>query len=275
MRIYSLSKVLALPIVGILATMAYYHYVLDVDMGFKLLIPVFFIVVLFVSYPYIDYWYHTKYPIPLDEEITTLLNRYSPFYRGLSEKDREKYDYRMSLYLEAREFKSVGSEHKDMPEDIKAILASNGIQMNFHKDDHLIGDFDRIYAYKHPFPSPTHQFLHSVEAQGEDGMIIYSLEHVIPGITDPQVYYNIGMHGYVEAFTKAYPNADYPWKLDAGWEDVEAISGIKEDFIMKTLGFESVDMFVVLATCYFTYPDAFAKRLPELKLAMDKCFGKE
>lgn len=272
MRIYSLSKVLALPVIIVLAYMAYNQYVLEQDMGYWLLAPIFVIVFLAISYPYIDYYYHTKYPIPLDDEITQWLKKYSPFYNSLSREDKEKYNYRMSLYLEAREFKSVGSEQKDMPEDIKAIIATNAIQMNFHKKDFLVGDFDRIFVYKHPFPSPKHQFLHSVEAQGEDGVIIYSLEHLIPGITNPEVYYNIGMHAYVDAFTKVYTDAVYPWNLNAGWEDVEAISGLKKENILSTLGFDSVDMFVLLGTCYFTYPEAFEKRLPQLNEEMDKLF---
>lgn len=272
MRIYSLSKVLAMPVIITLAYLAYNQYVLDIDMGYWLLMPIFVLVILAVSYPYIDYYYHKKYPIPLDKEIIQWLQKYSKFYQELSPADKEKYNYRMSLYLEAREFKSVGSEHKDMPEDIKAIIASNAIQVNFHKKDFLVGDFDRIFVYKHPFPSPKHQFLHSVETQGEDGVIIYSLEHLIPGMINPETYYNIGMHAYVDAFTKAYPKAEFPWNLNADWNDVEKISGLKKENIMSTLGYDSVDMFVVLGTCYFTYPEAFQKQLPQLTEGMDKLF---
>lgn len=273
MRIYSLAKVLSTPI--ILAAMggAYYQYSNGDDIGAWIIFPLAILVVLFISHGQIDYWYHKKYPIPLDEEIIRWLKRYSSFYNNLKPSDKEKYEYRMSLYLEGRQFNSVGSEQKELPEDIKAIVATNAIQINFQKEDILIGDFDRIFVYKHPFPTPRHQFLHSVETQVEDGVIIYSLEHLIPGITNPEVYYNIGMHAYVEAFTKAYPNANFPWNLNADWSDVEAISGLKEDFILKTLGFNSADMFVLLGTCYFTYPKQFEARLPELKKEMDKLFG--
>jgi len=273
MRIYSLSKVLAMPIIAGAVGYGYYQYSNGQDIGAWIIAPVALLVVLYVSFPYIDYWFHKMYPLPLDEEILSWLRRYSPFYNQLSAEDKEKYEYRMSLYLEARDFKSVGSEQKELPEDLKAIVATNAIQINFNKEDFLIGDFDHIYVYKHPFPSPQFKFLHSVETQAEDGMIIYSLEHLIPGITDPQVYYNIGMHAYVEAFTKAYPDAAYPWNLDAGWEDVEAISGLKQKLIMDTLGFDSADMFVVLGTCYFTYPKAFRSRLPRLAEDMDKLFA--
>lgn len=273
MRIHSLSKVLAMPIIVGTVALAYYQYENDIQIGYWIAVPLFLIVFLYVSHGYIDYWYHTKYPIPLDGEVLSWLRQYSPFYRGLSESDREKYEYRMSLYLEGRSFQSVGSEQKELPQDLKGIIASNAIQINFNKKDILIGDFDRIFVYKHPFPTPLHQFLHSVETQAEDGVIIYSLEHLIPGMIDTENFYNIGMHAYVEAYTKAYPTLDYPWKLDASWADVEQISGLTEEKIMATLGYDTVDLFTVLGTCYFTYPSAFAKRLPKLSQQLDAVFA--
>lgn len=275
MRIYSLSKVLATPIIISTIALVYYQYDNEIEIGLWILIPLFLLVVLFISHGYIDYWYHTKYPLPLDKEVKSWLNKYSTFYQNLKPSDKEKYEYRMSLYLEGRSFMSVGSEQKELPEDIKAIIATSAIQINFNKKDILVGEFDRIFVYKHPFPSPKHQYLHSVETDGEDGVIIYSLEHLIPGIINPGTYYNIGMHAYVEAFTLAYPALDFPWNLDADWSDVESISGLKKDFILATLGLESVDMFVVLGTCYFTYPDKFEHRLPRLYQEMERLFEED
>lgn len=264
---------MATPFIAATGILLYYEFMLKEDVSNYLFVTLFFIVLLYVSHGYIDYWYHKKFPLPLDEEIIAWLRKYSPFYNSLSIEDKEKYHYRMSLYLEAREFKSVGSEQSKLPDDIMAIIASNSIQLNFHKKDFLMGDFDRIFVYKHPFPSPQFQFLHSVESQGEDGVLIFSLEHLIPGMIDTENFYNIGMHGYIDAFCKVYPNADYPWQLDAGWPEVESISGLSKEKILSTLGFDSADMFVVLATCYFGYPKEFARQLPTLTKGMDKVFG--
>ncbi len=275
MRIYSLSKVLGTPItIGTIA-LAYYQYTNGITIGLWILVPIFLMVILFISHGYIDYWYHTKYPVPLDKEVKRWINKYDTFYQNLKPSDKEKYEYRMSLYLEGRSFMSVGSEQKELPEDIKAIIATNAIRINFNKKDILIGDFDRVFVYKHPFPSPKHQYLHSVETDGEDGVIIYSLEHLIPGVVNPETYYNIGMHAYVKAFTLAYPTLNYPWNLDADWSDVESVSGLEKEFILSTLGVKSVDMFVVLGTCYFTYPKEFELKLPKLNQEMQQLFGVE
>ncbi|MEM9547579.1 MAG: hypothetical protein AAGA77_16485 [Bacteroidota bacterium] len=275
MRIYSLSKVLAAPVVTALIIILFLQYNEGYNMGFWFVLPVVITVVLYISHEEIDFWYLQRNPIQLDQEIINLLNKYVPFYRGLNIEDKIKYHNRLSQYITGRSFKSVGSsEMKNVPYDVKAMISTSAVQLAFYMDDYLIGDFDRIFVYKHPFGSPRHKFLHTVETEAEDGVIIYSLEQLIPGITNPKMYYNIGMHGYVDAFIKANPTAPSPPRLGADWMDILGISGLTKRQILATIGYDSADLLVVLGTCYFTYPEAFDKRLPELKKELDILFEK-
>ena len=274
MRIYSLSKVLALPVILLLFGILYLEYGLRISTGYWILLPTVLGVVLFISHGNIDFWFVKKYPIKLDKEVVDLLDRYIPFYRNLSAADQQTYRERMSIYIAGRSFKSVGSEMKDVPYDIRAMIATCAIQVGYYQDDILIGDFDRIFVYKHPFGSPRFKFLHTVETEVEDGVLIFSLEQMMPGITNPELYYNIGMHGYVDAFFKANPAAPFPNTIKASWLDVLAISGHSQKNILATIGYENTDLLVVLATCYFTYPKAFTEKLPELSKEFDLLFGK-
>jgi len=261
-----------LPILILLIGILYLHYSMDAISGYWIALPVVLGAVVFVSYQEIDYWYISRNPIKLDAEVLNLLNKYVPFYRNLNNEEKEKYNLRLSRYISSRSFKSVGSELKNVPYDIKAMISTNAIQLAFYMDDYLIGDFDRIFVYKHPFGSPRYKFLHTVETEAEDGVMIYSLEHLVPGITNPDIYYNIGMHGYVDAFIKANPTAAFPPRLNADWYDIHAISGLSKKQILATTGYDSADLLVVLGTCYFTYPLAFEKRLPQLKKELDQLF---
>ncbi|MDF1698411.1 MAG: hypothetical protein P1U56_21350 [Saprospiraceae bacterium] len=274
MRIYSLSKVLALPVILLLFLILYLEYGLQVSTGYWILLPAVLGVVLYISYGNIDFWFLKKFPVKLDKKVVDLLNQYIPFYRDLNAEDKKRYEAQLSTYISGRSFKSVGSELKNVPYDIRAMIATNAVQIAFYQEDILIGDFDRIFIYKHPFQSPKYKFLHTVETHAEDGVIIYSLEQLMPGITNPELHYNIGMHGYVEAFIKANPAAPFPPRLNADWFDVLAISGHSQKKILATVGFENVDMLVVLGTCYFTYPEEFKNRLPELNAELDVLFGK-
>jgi hypothetical protein len=273
MRIYSLSKIIGLPIILMIIAALYVEYVVHYSLGYWVLLPFFLGVVLLISNRYIDFWYLRKFPIRLDKEVTDLLERYIPFYNNLDATEKGEYQIRLSKYISGRSFKSVGSEMKDVPYDIRAMISTNAIQLAFHQKDFLIGDFDHIYVYKHPFGTPKHQFLHTVETEAEDGVIIYSLEQLVPGITNPELYYNIGMHGFVDAFIKANPTAPFPPRLNADWSDIHAISGLSQKQILATIGFENVELLVVLGTCYFTYAEAFEKRLPSLKKELDILFN--
>jgi len=265
MRIYSISRIIALPFVIILAVLAYLEFVLYWDIGWWLLGPLMIIVALIILHGDIDYWWLKKNPIPLGEREKDVIKEYIPFFESLDSVEKQKFEDRISLYIGAREWKNVGtSELKDIPDDIKALIASQVVILTFHDEDYLLGDFDRVYTYKHPFPSPRFQFLHTVETNIEDGMIIYSMEHALPGITKPDQYYNIVMHGYAEAFSLLHPAKTYPSVESISWEDIQKICGFTKEQILGTLGFDTIDMLPLLINLFFTYPDQTRSILPDV-----------
>ena len=140
MKIYSLSKVLILPIL-IIAIAIFYYSESTGNRGFTiwLFVPTILLTVVLIFFPQIDYWWHTKHPIPLDKKVKNWLNTYSPFYKSLEGEGKNLFEKRLSLYIEAREFKSVGSEVRSVPEDIKGIIGSIPVMLTMHKDDFLMG----------------------------------------------------------------------------------------------------------------------------------------
>ncbi len=256
MRIYSLSRVIAFPFIMALAILLYLEFVLYLDIGWWLLAPLFGIIAIYMINGLIDHWWNERHPIPLDDEVRKLIVDYLPFYNKLDADDKLRFENRLSIYVDAREWKNIGTEEmKPIPDDMRAMIASQSIMMTFYQEDYLLGDFDRIYTYKHPFPSPKFQFLHTVETDIEDGLILYSMEHLLVGITNPHQYYNIGMHGYAEAYIKQHPTLQYPAESDYTWSDIEEITGFRKEQILGVLGFEQVDLLPVLINCYFTFPE--------------------
>lgn len=259
MRIYSLSKVLSFPLVVIAGLI-----ILNTFVGYRseysiyIFIPVILLVALYIFHGVIDFWWLERNPIPLDDKMKEWFEKYSPYYASLDEDEKVLFGNRLSLYVEGREFKSVGtSELKEVPFDIKCIISSQNIMMTAGLNDYLLGDMDRIYLYKHPFPSPRYQFLHTVETHIEDGMILLSTEHALPGITNPKDHYNIALHAYAEAFTKIYPHYDYPTVNHHEWKQVEEIMGLTKDTILKTMGYESCEVLPVHIVMYFMFPKAY------------------
>ncbi len=264
MKIYNLDKIIYLPLVLIAALILYLgESTGNRDMTIWIFVPVVFMVITYLFSPQINFWWHKKYPIPLDPKVRQWLQGYSPFYQSLSSDDQEKYDTRLNLYIEGREFKSVGREVRDVPEDVKGMIGSIPIMMGLHEDDFLIGDWDRVYLYKHPFPSPAYQYLHTVEVNHEDLVIIFSLEHLLPGLVRPQECYNIAIQAFAEAYidTKKISLSDFS---NYGWKEVSEVTGWKESFITEYTGHPHLDMRAVWVTIYHTFPVALSQKYPDI-----------
>jgi hypothetical protein len=224
-----------------------------------IIIPAIALAIIYVSSHYIDHWWIKNYTPNLEAEMKSWFKKYSPYYNFLSDTERKKFEKRIVIYVESREFKSVGSELGDVPYDIKCIIASQGIKMCMGLDDILIKDLDRIYLYKHPFPSPKYQFLHTAEVDTEDGVIILSTEQALPGIVNPLENYNIALHTYADAFIQLFTNVTFPKVEDLRWQKLELINGISETRIKKTLGMEDLNLLAVHIVAFFDFRDQYEK----------------
>ena len=260
MQIFSLSKIIILPLVVSALIILYIGEANgNYDMTVWVVIPVILFAIVIIFMGQIDYWYHKRFPLPLDQKIVEWMQRFNPYYIALDDNDKKKFRDRLSLYIEGREFKSVGKEVRDVPEDIKGIIGSIPVMLTFHGDDFLLGDYDYVYLYKHPFPSPQYQYLHTVEVNHEDGVFLFSLEHLLPGITRSDEFYNIGLHAYVEAYINVH-KLNQP--DDITWEDIEQISPYSKEDIIKITGHKEINIFAVLITCYFMFPEKMKTHKP-------------
>jgi len=236
MRIHSLSRLLTLPLIVAIIAILYMKYELEYrDVSVWLLVPILIGTVILIFKGQIDFWWNERNPAQLEKPIVDWLLKYDPYYKSLHPDKRLAYDNRLVTYMKGRAFASVGSEHRGVPEDLQAIIASNAVKLMMSKKDYLLGDMDRIFLYKHPFPTPRHQFLHTVETDIEDGVFIFSLEHLIPGIINPKEHYNIAMHGYAEAFQRVYPKEDFTYLDLISWEQLEEIGYHSKDKVLKTI----------------------------------------
>lgn len=237
------------------------------------MIPPFVIIAaIFTLSPQIDYWWLKDHPVPLDPMEKEWLTKYSSFYRSLVGKDRESFETRVSVFIRSKDFVAIGKNKEKVPEDVKLAIAYNAIEMTLGRKAFMFGEMDRFFLYKHPFPSPRYQFLHTVETHNEDGVMILSLEHLFAAILNPDQYYHIGKHAFAEAFIKQNPKIDWSGVDHLGWPDIEKLSNFPAQGILGTLGFESIDLLPVIITTYFTKKVDFERHYPKESLALDQIF---
>jgi len=237
------------------------------------LVLIFLFIALYVFKAQTDYWWHKEYPLPIEPEIKKWLVHNFPFYNSLEGETKQKFEDRLGLYIEARLFTSLGSKEREVPEDLKAMIAAHAVRVTLNYEDFLIGDFDRIMMYKHPFPTPKHQYLHIVETEVEDGVIIFTLDYLLNGVLKPDQYYNIAYHAYVEAFCKQNPTIDFSFLETVTKDHMHLISGFKVEDLLTTLGYKSLDPVPVIITYYFTFRDNFIDLLPDVVAELDDIFA--
>lgn len=261
MRIHSISKALSFPLLAIALYIFYVNYNTPFDDKGYIFIPIVLLVVLYVFHGPLDHWWLTKYPLKFDPDLDKWLVKYFRPYSLFDEEAKSKFQYRLTIYLEGRQFQSIGSEMRNVPHDIKCMIAAHGIYMTLNQEDYLIGDIDRIYMYKHPFPSPDHPYFHNVEVNTEDGVIILSLEQMSNAILSPEAFYNIGYHAYAEAFlftTKELISVD----TQDTWPMLEQISRWSQKEILSQIGLKDPELLPIHISLFFTMPEKYKGILP-------------
>ena len=274
MKIHNFSRIIAFPFVIWFAVILYITMeTSNYSLSYWIIPPFVIIAVIFIMAPQIDYWWLERFPVPLDPEAKDWLTKYDPVYPLLSDELKQKYGTRMSLFLSGKEFIAMGKKKESVPEDIKLAIAHIGIGMTINRDKYLFENLDRFIVYKHPFPSPRFQFLHTVETHVEDGVMVLSLEHLSAAIIDPTSYFHVGHLAFSEVFIKQNPSVDWSFLEAISWNDVESITQFRKEQILSVLGFESYDLFPIVLSCFFSHREAFKSRLPDASAQLKTIFG--
>ena len=274
MKIHNFSRIIAFPFVIWFAVVLYITMeTTNYDLSYWIIPPFVIIAIIFIMTPQIDYWWLERHPVPLDPEAKNWLNKFDPIYTGLSEENIKKYDNRMSLFLSGKEFIAMGKKQESVPEDIKLAISHLAIGMTLHRDEYLFKNLDRFVIYKHPFPSPKYQFLHTLETHAEDGVMVLSLEHLSAAIMDPKSYFHVGQLAFAEIFIKQNPTLEWAGISSMGWVEVEKITGFRKDQILSVLGFENYDELAVVLSCYFSHKEKFKALFPRASASLKEVFG--
>jgi len=274
MQVHSITRFIAAPF---LIALVYIFVQCGLSYEFRdayglLIFPlVIILVALYVFSPQIDFWYHQKHPVPLDEPVIKWLEQQFNFYQQLSDGDKTKFRNRLSLFMEAKEFFLMKREKINMPEDMKMILSAHAIQVSFGQEDYLLNDFARIIAYMHPFPTPFYPHLHSVEVEESDGVLLFNFAHVLNSLQNPSLY-NVALHGFIEAYL-----------IERGLEEtnldhieptlLSEIAGISSEEVANTIGFERDRKTLTAIHHFYNYSDRFKSKAPALYAEIKSTFN--
>jgi len=275
MKIYKFSRILGIPFFIAILILAYFVYQNPKSSALAwILVPLIPLALIYMFQPQIDYWWLSRNPVELDPPIKEMLNSTNPYYSAMGAEEKAEFEKRLILYNEGREYLGKGMEedNKNVPHDIKMMISQIPVTMTLGRSKTGFKNWERVVLYKHPFPTPIHKFLHTMETFGEDGVVILSLEHVDKALTQKGHHYDVAWHAYAEAFIKDNPKESYPTLPKDIWDSIDRISPQHRQQILGTLGFKTIDPMPVLINLYFNYREKFATEVPRLKEAFDIIF---
>lgn len=254
---------LAIPVVVLLLLSIY--LTIEVSQTWAMLI-VFFVVVLLgglIISPIINWWWWERFPPDLPKDLHGLIEHKVPFYQKLDQNGRREFRRRVYLFSQGTNFMEQGLEK--VAEDAKLMIAVAPVSMGFYDETFLFEKFENIVVYPHPFPSPRiPEKLHTSEIYEDDGVIMFSLQHIVRGYLDPQKYFNPAWYEYARVYLMTYPDLKYgDWSL-VDWSQLEQISGFSKEALEKWVGLPNLNKNAFTIAFYFLRPQRFQKKLPKM-----------
>jgi len=195
--------------------------------------------------------------------------RAGEFYKSLDEVARKKFDTRARLYVEANEFIAQGL--KEVPEDVKYMIAYYAVMVSFFKEDYLFDRDRRIVTYLHPFLTPNFpDHVHTYELEHEDGTLIFALEQLTAGFVNPTKYYQTALHAYAQLYTSRYLGDQTVPDAEVVWASLTEIGGWSKQNIEDFTGMLQPDPIPVMLHHWFARREKMLRTYPEMYRMIEK-----
>ena len=161
----------------------------------------------------------------------------------------------------------------NIPADLQLMVAASAATVTYYRKEFLIPDFENVIFYKHLFPTPVHERLHSSELYAEDGAIIYTINYLLRSVVEPDKYLQLGIYEYTRALLYTEPTLRdrlLPHTLD--YPDLQRITNFSEQALKEFIGLEELDQEALTVTVYYTHPESFAAKFPQAFAGVDEVF---
>lgn len=258
------ARTLTAVFAGIALVFLYFTWEVDEKYATYMIPFILLATIVIVLSPQINWWWYSKNPPMLDRPLQELLMRHHAFFRALSNENKKRFCDRVVLFMMGNDYKSQSTDD-DIPEDLKFVVAVNAVHVGFGQTEFLFPQFETIVLYPKAFPSPQFpRHFHASEIFEEDGVVLMSAQHLMPGFMDTTQYYNIGLHEYAKVFRLTYPAKPYPKLEESVWEKLEQVSGFSQEAVEKFINLPEVELDAVAAVHFLQYPVKFKEVLPEI-----------
>ena len=204
--------------------------------------------------------------IPLDTE---LLESESSFYSNLEGKEKEKFEYRLHRFINAKTFST--REGLELTERMKMLISASAIQLTFGLNDYHLDRFGTIIIYPKAFLSASDNLYHKGETNTH-GAVVFSWEDFEDGYANLEDKLNLGLHEWSHALmlnnffesTQDVSFVDYyrHWAIESNDEYLNA--GKEGSIFREYGGVNSAEFFAVSVEVFFEATREFSEQAPRL-----------
>ena len=259
-----LSRLLALPFVILIVYYFSYGQYQSEYYDELILIPsLVIIVLLYVFNEQINKWWWKVRPLTLEPRIESWVKTYSPLYISLDKKDKKLALSQISKLMLIKEYTLKGKKDYQLEEDMKAMIAHEMYRLTYRKSNYIYPSCKHIVVYNHPFATPNYQFLHSIEFNRDDGVLILARDAMINGFNRGMDHFNIALYGAIIMFLHENPRLDYPIIKSISIQELCDSLSINYQSIEAHLGKGLVSSLAILIYCFIEYPGSLASLYPK------------
>lgn len=267
------SKIISIPLF-LLAAWSVYLSISEQEVRvWGIIVPGILLGVIYVLSPQVDWFWYSRFPPDLPVGLVRMLEASTGPYRLFQEQEQVDFRRKTALFRMNLDFKGPAFDDK-VPEDIQVAVAANAVLLMRHREDFLLPKFQVVVVYPNAFPSPQFPSLfHASELYEEDGVLLFSAQHLLLGFMTPERYYNVGLHEWAGAFVLSHPQLNWPVFKEGSWGKLEQISGYSEAWLRQYINRPEIELLLVAVVHYIHYREHFEALFPEEAAYFKLIFG--
>lgn len=225
---------------------------------------------------------------PLASGQRAILEKQVPFYRRLSDEEKERFAQNAARFLDDVAITGVETE---VTEADRILVAASAVIPAFGFPGWRYGNLNEVLLYPDAFDddfqvkAPSRDITGLVGDEEMHRMMILSLPALREGFARPELRYNVGIHEFIHLLDKADGAADgvperiIPAEHAAHWRklarrEMEEIEKGNSDIDLYGATDEA-EFLSVAAEYFFSQPGMFRYKHPELYEMMSRIFRQE
>lgn len=134
---------------------------------------------------------------PVPQQYRDILQKYFPYYQGLQETDKVKFDRKVRNFLYGKRF--IPRNIAEVTIEAKVLIAATAVQLTFGLSDVYLRHFNKILVYPNDYYSIISKRFHKGEVNPRFGIIVLSWQSFIDGFIYPNDAVNLGLHEMAHA----------------------------------------------------------------------------